>query len=664
MTTNSKAVFLSYASEDAAAAHRIAEALRSAGVEVWFDQDELRGGDAWDQKIRRQIRECALFMPIVSENTQARPEGYFRLEWKLAVDRSHLMADDQPFLLPVVIDVALDESARVPDRFRLVQWTSLPDGITSGSFTNHVLSLLTAGIPPKSAPFQPPPAVIPRPAGSRKARLAVGLAAVILVVAVSYLSIDKFVLARRPSTEKTPAVQALAPPTHAIPEKSVAVLPFVDMSEKHDQEYFADGLTEELIDRLSQSSDLKVIARTSSFHYKGRNDDVRTIALALGVRHLLEGSVRKSGKHLRVTVQLLRASDGSHIWSDTYDQLIQDVFKIQTDIANAVTRRLNASMAALAQSDRDRPTVFAAYEMVLQGDTHRRFNKNDIDAAIDCYRRAVALDPGYALAWARFGRELVIKQQMVDYKEAADLQVEAEQAVTRALEIDPNLAFGYYARGWVVKQKADFKGAEEAFRHANLLQPGIADRMLANIKLLQTGDLSAAIDTYRALLDRDPKFPTLYARLGDLLFHAGRFAEAETVLRQLIALEPGFGGARWFLIRTLVSAGSASKALEEMALEDDPDNLPVEKVLVYWVLGRREESTAALKLIPRDPNNLETIAELHAFRGEIDQAFRDLDDGFNAGPQYVTELNFDRYFEKLRSDPRYALLLRKMDRPN
>jgi len=494
--------------------------------------------------------------------------------------------------------------------------------------------------------------------------LAVGLAAVILVVAVSYLAIDKFVLARRPSIEKTSAVQASAPPTDAIPDKSVAVLPFVDMSEKHDQEYFADGLTEELIDRLSQSSDLKVIARTSSFHYKGRNDDVRTIALALGVRHLLEGSVRKSGKHLRVTVQLLRASDGSHIWSDTYDQPTQDVFKIQTDIANTVTRRLNASMAVLGQSDRDRPTVFAAYEMVLQGDSHRRYNKSDIDAAIDCYRRAVALDPGYALAWARLGRELDVKEYEVNYKEAAALVDEAEKAVTRALEIDPNFAFGYYARGWVLDSKGDYKGAEEAFRHANLLQPGIADRMLANLKLIQTGNVSAAIDTYRALLERDPKFATLYARLGDLLFQAGRFKEAETVLRQLIALEPGFAGARWFLIKTLVFAGSVSEALEEMALEDDPENLVPEKVIVYWALGRKEESTAALASISRDPNNLQDIADLHAFRGEIDQAFRDLDDGVNAGPQYVTGLRFDRFFEKLRSDPRYALLLRKMDRPN
>src|SRR5882757_9030123 len=125
MVDSSKAVFLSYASQDAEAAKRICEALRATGVEVWFDQSELRGGDSWDQKIRRQIKECALLMPVISANTQARGEGYFRLEWKLAVDRSHLMADDTPFLFPVVIDDTPNATARVPDKFRDVQWTRL-----------------------------------------------------------------------------------------------------------------------------------------------------------------------------------------------------------------------------------------------------------------------------------------------------------------------------------------------------------------------------------------------------------------------------------------------------------------------------------------------------------------------------------------------------------
>ena len=143
MSSAPKAVFLSYASQDAEAARRICDALRATGVEVWFDQSELRGGDAWDASIRRQIKECALFVPVISANTQSRSEGYFRLEWKLAVDRSHLMADDQAFLLPVVIDATLDANARVPDKFRDVQWTRLPAGEASAAFAEHVHRLLS-----------------------------------------------------------------------------------------------------------------------------------------------------------------------------------------------------------------------------------------------------------------------------------------------------------------------------------------------------------------------------------------------------------------------------------------------------------------------------------------------------------------------------------------
>src|SRR5664279_2975272 len=143
MSATTKAIFLSYASQDAEAARRICDALRAAGVDVWFDQSALRGGDAWDTSIRRQIKECALFVPVISANTQVRQEGYFRLEWKLAVDRSHLMADDKAFLVPVVIDAAIDANARVPEKFRELQWTYLPVGEAPTAFAERVQRLLS-----------------------------------------------------------------------------------------------------------------------------------------------------------------------------------------------------------------------------------------------------------------------------------------------------------------------------------------------------------------------------------------------------------------------------------------------------------------------------------------------------------------------------------------
>jgi hypothetical protein len=272
-----KAVFLSYASQDAELARGICDALRAAGIEVWFDQSELRGGDAWDQKIRQQIRDCALFVPIISANTQARPEGYFRLEWKLAVDRSYLMAAEKAFLVPVVVDATPEPEALVPTQFRDVQWTHILAGEVPAAFVDRIAALLNQRVARH--------ACSPERGVSRvSARHLLVVLAAISVAAVVALVIATVMrggwLSQRP-VAKVEASTASAPVANApaaVPEKSVAVLPFVDMSEKKDQEYFSDGLSEELIDQLAHSPDLRVIARTSSFQFKGKNEDMCRIS--------------------------------------------------------------------------------------------------------------------------------------------------------------------------------------------------------------------------------------------------------------------------------------------------------------------------------------------------------------------------------------------------
>jgi TolB-like protein len=354
MTDDSKAVFLSYASQDAETARRIADALRSAGVEVWFDQSELRGGDAWDQQIRRQIKDCALFVPVVSANTDVRTEGYFRLEWKLAVDRSHLMADDAAFLVPVVIDGTPEATARVPDKFRAVQWTRLPGGTTPPEFIERVARLMSpaqnvsavrgskaaaTATASKNSAGHPQ-----RPRWMRPTLLLIVVAA---AVAAGYVAVDKFWLLKAAAdsgrVSLSPA-QSLVTAQSTIPEKSIAVLPFIDLSEKKDQEYFSDGLSEELIDLLTKVPDLRVPARTSSFYFKGKSEDIATIAEKLQVAHVLEGSVRKAGNTIRVTAELVRADNGYHLWSESYERDLKDVFKVQDEIAGAVVSALKLKL--------------------------------------------------------------------------------------------------------------------------------------------------------------------------------------------------------------------------------------------------------------------------------------------------------------------------------
>ncbi|MDQ5977801.1 MAG: hypothetical protein QG602_773, partial [Verrucomicrobiota bacterium] len=284
------AVFLSYARDDAAAARRIAEALRSAGLEVWFDENELRGGDVWDAKIRKQIDTCALFLPVISAHTQERSKGYFRLEWKLAVDQTHLLAEGVPFIAPVVIDDTKESAAIVPPEFMRVQWTRLPGALPTPEFVGQVKRLLEGkvapvsdrrlGSTPTNDPGQRP--VLPRksiPGWTWGA-----LAAVVVAVA--------FGLFRK--SEPPPTAAAAANPQSASPapssplpapaakpslaDKSIAVIPFTNMSEEKDSAFFTDGIHEDILTNLALIRELRVVSRTSVMQYRATTKPMKQIA--------------------------------------------------------------------------------------------------------------------------------------------------------------------------------------------------------------------------------------------------------------------------------------------------------------------------------------------------------------------------------------------------
>jgi hypothetical protein len=245
---STKAIFLSYASQDAEFARRIADALRAAGLDVWLDQNELRGGDAWDASIRKRIKDCTLFVPIISKNTESRSEGYFRLEWKLAIDRSHLMSDDQTFLMPVVIDDTSDADARVPDRIRERQWSRLTDDAAITAFADRAAQAIAQkddGAVKRAASDQPKAASVP---------------------------------------------------------KAIAVLPLANMSADPENEYFSDGMTEEIINALSKVPGVHVASRSSCFAFKGRKDvNVRQIGDKLGVSSHTD--IGSESRHVRTFIR-------------------------------------------------------------------------------------------------------------------------------------------------------------------------------------------------------------------------------------------------------------------------------------------------------------------------------------------------------------------------
>jgi TolB-like protein len=334
-----RAIFLSYASQDAAAAQRICDALRAAGLEVWFDQNELRGGDAWDQRIRRQIKTCRLFVPVISAHTQARREGYFRLEWHLAEERSRLFAKGTPFLVPIVVDATPDRDALVPEAFFAVQWTRLPGAEVPPTFVERIQELMAGeiGVPPPNLPTAPgatesaPPfSRTPAPTRSRRRGPALVAAAVVVLAAAGAF------FALRPRGGSTAADTP----------RALAVLPFASLNDDRRNQVFIDGIHEDILTDLANLANLTVIARTSVLQYRETAKPATQIATELGVSYLVEGSVQREVGKLHVTARLVNARTGELLWAKRYTRDLTDlVMTLQAELAGEIATALKTALA-------------------------------------------------------------------------------------------------------------------------------------------------------------------------------------------------------------------------------------------------------------------------------------------------------------------------------
>jgi TolB-like protein/cytochrome c-type biogenesis protein CcmH/NrfG len=605
MSDSGKAVFLSYASQDAEAARRICEALRASGIEVWFDQSELRGGDAWDQKIRHQIQECALFVPIISANTDARTEGYFRLEWKLAVDRSHLMADDAAFLFPIVIDETTDQAARVPDKFRSVQWTRVPGGATPAGFCERVGALLAGTAKVAHVGVAPHPAAPDRP--RRQPMIITGV--VLLAVAAAVLS---WWALRRAAPPVAAVQKAAAPAPVNIPPHSVAVLPFADLSQRKDQEYFSDGLAEELLNLLSKVPGLQVAARTSAFSFKGGAVDVPTIGRKLRVANVLEGSVRKSGNHLRITAQLVRADNGYEVWSEVYDREIGEVFRVQDEIAGAVVKALKLTLLGNATPHAAATGSSDAYLLFLKGRAKMSSEQlADFHSAANDFAQVIKLDPNYAPAYVELA---TAKTQIAEFEITADRPAafaaargEANVLLERALALDPRNAQAYVERGYL-RAFSDLKGAEQDYRRALELDPNSA-RAYEGLALVIDGDPDRQDEVPR-LFDKAQQLDPLTPRYGTekakfLLYRRSRVQEAETLLRSIVAGDPRYMPALALLAEACTLQGKfADGALYgEQVLKLDPLNNWTRRLLMRGYIAM-DDLVAARQLADEAPYRL------------------------------------------------------------
>lgn len=550
MSASVQAVFLSYASQDAEAARRICEALRAAGIEVWFDQNELVGGDAWDAKIRKQIKECALFVPIISANTQARAEGYFRREWKLAVDRTHDLADHVTFLLPVVIDGTTDGKAFVPDKFREVQWTRLRDALDSDACVSRVIEIFAARCPPTTeatAPiFQSPRSPRRRSPGPVLFWL-ISVAAILVMLAAGVM----FYLRR-------------AGP--AAVDKSIAVLPFVNMSSDAENEYLSDGITEELLNALARVPGLRVPARTSSFVFKNRKQDVKSIGELLRVKTVLEGSVRRTGNQLRITAQLINVADGYHLWSETYDRDMTNIFAIQDDIARAIVGKLRVTLDPHTSSLPHRTDDIGAYELVLKGRFYmEKLTEPDLRTAITHFESSLVRQPNYARAYAALALTYGWIRYLA-YVPPSSVESQLRAATAKALALDETSADAHVARaGLACYIDRDWKGAEEGYRRALQLDPSnVTARSFYALVLSITKRNQDALKEARKAVQIDPLSPLALEMLGWVQFFAGDTEGAVKTGEAGIALAPNYFRAHQLFGVLLCRQGDFTRGLAEL----------------------------------------------------------------------------------------------------
>jgi len=452
---------------------------------------------------------------------------------------------------------------------------------------------------------------------------------------------------------------------------SIAVLPFADMSPAKDQEYFSDGLAEQLINDLAKVAGLKVVGRSSAFQFEGKNEDLRSVGRKLGVANILEGSVRKEGSRVRISVALTKVDDGFQLWTETYDREITHIFAAQDEIARAVTGALQVKLLRPSSpelspgSQSINPEAFQAY---LQGQYFiaRGQDEPDLDKALSYADQAVKLDANYASAWAQRSQVLETMAR-IGRSENAEGYRHARESAEKAIALDPTLATGYLAMAMVqMNHDWDWEGADTSLKRAGLLEPGSAEVLRSRAYLArELGRVDEAIQLYQQAIGLDPLKANFYLALGYELYVGARYGETQAMLQRAQDLNPQLSSLHLTRGQILLSEGRQREALAEMANDIGEWQKLSGESLAFYALGRREESDGTLqKLIATHQNDCAyQIAEVYAYRGEADKAFEWLDRAYRQRDPGTPELKSDPLMKSLRQDRRYSELLKKMSLP-
>jgi TolB-like protein/Flp pilus assembly protein TadD len=573
------------------------------------------------------------------------------------------MSDRVAFLVPVVIDDTSDSRADVPERFRQVQWTRLPGGETPPAFVERIKRLLSPQLSPLNAASGAAPGLREPLRASRKSkRVLLAIVALVVFAALAYFVADKFWISKHFA-----ASTAFNPPPH-----SIAVLPFVNMSGDKEQEYFSDGLTEELLNSLSEINELQVAARTSAFSFKGKDTDIGTIARKLNVGAVLEGSVRRSANTIRVTAQLINAVTGFHLWSKTYDRDLGDVLKLQTEIATAVASALKVTLlgdvaAKVELGGTGNPAAFDAY---LRGAKalSSSHDAKDLPAAIAAYTEAIRLDPHYALAFAGRSIALSIVAGEAETPAATREGFDKAQADARqALALAPDLAQGHRALAAVAENGTlDFTQASDEYERALALAPGNAEvlRYSGGFAVLM-GHFDAGIAATRRAVVLDPLARASHSLLGVALYAARRYEEAVAAFAEVIRLDPDFKAA--YANRGFAYYGLGDLERARASCETKLDYWGSQQCLavIYDKLGRHADAEAELTKIKAAQGDAAAYqyATIYAQWGNREKALEWLETAWRLRDPGLEMLKTDPLLDPLRQEPRFQAIERELKFP-
>ena len=639
---------------------RLADALRAAGLEVWFDQNELVGGDAWDAKIRKQIKECALFVPIVSARTEARREGYFRIEWKLAAQRTHAIADGTPFLVPVVIDATGEGAALVPEEFRHVQWTRLPAGEATPRFVERVKRLLggnatvaRGGTAPAqgAASATTGTGAVGASGGAKIGRWLAVAAALVLVAAGAVWYGQK---------KNAPAA--------APAEKKLAVLPFETIGASENDEILSDGIAGELLTLLNNNvPGLKVLWRTSSFSFKDQNLTGAEIAQKLGVNYFVTGTFHRVGTQVRITASLVNAADDVMLWRQSFNKELKEVLSLQDEMAALIAQNLQLKLGgAVRVAKIVNPE---AHGLVQKGKFHwLRRSTEDLLKAEKAYEAAIALAPDYADAHVGLAETCLVRAWYGELEglPVKDLFRRSRAAAHEALRLNANLAEARAVLGALNYNEGLFTESEQEFQAALRLNANypFAHHWRAHLLAAQ-GRLDLAIPAMERATELDPYALSTLVIHANMLEYAGRYADALAMVDRALAVGPDFMPCQGLRSRNLLQVGRREEAVvaAKSFIADVAKGprwwLDGNAIQVLWQTDQREVALShEQKLRVKYGGDSYISAYVAAALGRVDEAFDGLEK-VTVPPTARTSLFYSLLWVELRRSPRFMELMKK-----